>query len=72
MDQNSKKNDYMVFREKEKKQRKKKRKKENGAHNHLSQLQKLRASKYSRHVVLCKYRLKNKKKTSQPFVNNRQ
>ena len=30
-------------------------KKKNGAHNHLSQLQKLRASKYSRHVVLCKY-----------------
>ena len=26
----------------------------NGAHNHLSHLQKLRASKYSRHVVLCK------------------
>ena len=29
--------------------------KKNGAHNHLSQLKKLRASKYSRHVVLCKY-----------------
>ena len=26
----------------------------NGAHNHLSHRKKLRASKYSRHVVLCK------------------
>ena len=34
----------------------------NGAHNHLSQLKKLRASKYSRHVVLCNY--KNTKKTN--------
>ena len=31
------------------------RRKKNGAHNHLSHLQKPRASKYSRHVVLCKY-----------------
>ena len=30
------------------------REEKNGAHSHLSQLQKLRASKYSRHVVLCK------------------
>ena len=29
-------------------------KKKNGAHKHLSHLKKLRASKYSRHVVLCK------------------
>ena len=29
--------------------------KKNGAHNHLSHLKRLRASKYSRHVVLCKY-----------------
>ena len=37
--------DTLIFEEKREK---------NGAHNHLSQLQKLRTSKYSRHVVLCK------------------
>ena len=35
-----------------------KKEKKNGAHNHLSQLKKLRASKYSRHVVLCKNNVK--------------
>ena len=31
-----------------------KKEKKNGAHNHLSHLKELGASKYSRHVVLCK------------------
>ena len=38
-----------------------KKKKKNGAHKHCSHLKKLRASKYSRHVVLCNYNYTQKK-----------
>ena len=34
--------------------KKEQRRKKNGAHKHLSHAKKHRASKYSRHVVLCK------------------
>ena len=36
-------------------------KEKNGAHNHLSHISEFRASKYSRHVVLCK-KIQHKKK----------
>ena len=45
-------------------------KKENGAHKHRSLFSKTSASKYSRHVVLCKNIIKQNKKTNKYGIAN--